>query len=179
MWLIHRRPTVAAFGKTPHGSDARGKEHMNRTVLAIIAVLFVGAGAVYWTMTGQASRNAGHSMDPPGSGALGEGTAMAAVTLPAELSGQAQIGKRAFDARCADCHGADAAGRNGVAPPLVHKVYEPAHHSDMAFILAAKNGVRAHHWSFGNMPPVEGVTDGEVKMIVHYIRELQRENGIF
>jgi hypothetical protein len=49
----------------------------------------------------------------------------------------------------------------------------------MAFVLAAKNGVRAHHWNFGNMPAVEGVTDGDVKMITRYIRELQKENGIF
>ena len=48
---------------------------------------------------------------------------------------------------------ANAAGQNGVAPPLVHKLYEPGHHSDMAFIMAAKNGVRSHHWRFGNMPP--------------------------
>ncbi|KKK93735.1 hypothetical protein LCGC14_2689930, partial [marine sediment metagenome] len=30
----------------------------------------------------------------------------------------------------------------------------------------------------GNMPPVEGVTPGEVKMVVAYVRELQRANGI-
>jgi hypothetical protein len=28
------------------------------------------------------------------------------------------------------------------------------------------------------MPPVAGVTDGDVKMIVAYVRELQRANGI-
>ncbi|HBM41471.1 MAG TPA: cytochrome C, partial [Sulfitobacter sp.] len=49
---------------------------------------------------------------------------------------------------------------------------------DAAFLLAAKQGVRAHHWKFGNMPPVEGVTPGDVKMVVAYVRELQRANGI-
>jgi len=39
-------------------------------------------------------------------------------------------------------------------------------------------GVRAHHWSFGNMPAVEGLTRADVKMIIAYIRELQRANGI-
>ena len=101
------------------------------------------------------------------------------VALPAELSSNAQIGKLAFEAKCAECHGANAAGQNGVAPPLVHKIYEPSHHSDMAFVLAAKNGVRSHHWNFGNMPPVEGLTDADVKMIARYVRELQAENGIF
>jgi len=66
----------------------------------------------------------------------------------------------------------------GVAPPLVHKIYEPNHHGDMAFLMAARNGVRAHHWKFGNMPPVEGITDAEVITIVAYVRALQRANGI-
>ncbi|MBV1864502.1 MAG: cytochrome c, partial [Rhodobacteraceae bacterium] len=74
--------------------------------------------------------------------------------------------------------GDNAGGRDGLAPPLVHKIYEPSHHGDMSFLLAAQNGVRAHHWPFGNMPPVAGVTRGDVVGIVSYIRELQRENGI-
>ena len=66
----------------------------------------------------------------------------------------------------------------GVAPPLVHVIYEPSHHGDRAFLLAAQNGVRGHHWPFGNMPPVEGITQADVMDIVAYIRRLQRENGI-
>ncbi|MGH1460209.1 MAG: c-type cytochrome [Paracoccaceae bacterium] len=106
------------------------------------------------------------------------GPAIVDVVVPETLSANAEIGKAAFEAKCAACHGANAAGQDGVAPPLVHKIYEPSHHGDAAFLLAAKNGVRAHHWRFGNMPPVEGVTDGDVKMIVAYVRELQRANGI-
>ncbi len=106
-------------------------------------------------------------------------TAMVAVKQPAAHSELAQMGKRAFEATCAACHGDNAAGQDGVAPPLVHKIYEPGHHSDMAFFMAVDNGVRAHHWSFGNMPPVAGLTKGDVKAIVAYVRELQRENGIF
>lgn len=103
---------------------------------------------------------------------------MVQVVLPETLSTNAQVGKLAYEAKCAVCHGTNAAGQDGVAPPLVHKIYEPSHHGDGAFLLAAKNGVRAHHWRFGNMPTVEGVTDGDVKMIVAYVRELQRANGI-
>jgi hypothetical protein len=44
--------------------------------------------------------------------------------------------------------------------------------------LAVKNGVRAHHWRFGDMPPVEGVSDEDATKIVAYVRELQRANGI-
>ncbi len=108
----------------------------------------------------------------------GPGPAMVDVTVPETLSANAEIGKVVFEAKCAICHGENAAGQDGVAPPLVHKIYEPSHHGDAAFLLAAKNGVRAHHWRFGNMPPVEDVTDGDVKMIIAYVRELQRANGI-
>ena len=101
-----------------------------------------------------------------------------AVNAPSSFSEQEQMGNRGFDAVCAKCHGTNAQGREGVGPPLVHKIYEPSHHGDMAFLLAAQNGVRAHHWKFGNMPPVEGVTQADVENIVAYVRALQRENGI-
>ena len=121
---------------------------------------------------------AGHSMTPPDTSNLSAGDAIAGVSLPADLSTNAQIGKTAFEAKCAACHGANAAGQNGVAPPLVHKIYEPSHHGDEAFWIATQRGVRAHHWRFGDMPPVEGLTRGDVTMIVAYVRELQRANGI-
>lgn len=100
------------------------------------------------------------------------------VLLPVTLSQNAQIGKLAFEAKCASCHGANAAGQDGVAPPLVHIIYEPNHHGDESIQRAVAMGVQAHHWSFGGMPAVEGLTRGDVKMIIKYIRELQRENGI-
>ena len=49
----------------------------------------------------------------------------------------------------------------------------------MAFLLAAKQGVRAHHWPFGDMPPVPGVSEQDVGRIVAYVRTLQKANGIF
>ena len=105
-------------------------------------------------------------------------TALAEVLLPSALSQNAQIGKRAFDTKCVACHGINAAGQVGVAPPLVHKIYEPSHHGDESFQRAASLGVRAHHWPFGDMPAVEGLTRSDVTMIVAFIRELQRANDI-
>ncbi|WP_417262865.1 c-type cytochrome [Celeribacter sp.] len=107
-----------------------------------------------------------------------EGAPIVAVTLPEALSANAQIGKRAFDGVCAACHGENAAGKEGFGPPLVHKIYEPSHHGDMSFLMAAERGVQAHHWRFGDMPPQEGVTPGDVKAIIAYVRALQRANGI-
>lgn len=116
-------------------------------------------------------------------GRLGEversqsGEALADVTVP-QLSPVAVEGEALFNASCAQCHGTNAAGQDGIAPPLVHIIYEPNHHADAAFLLAVKNGVRAHHWRFGDMPPVEGVSDEDATKIVAYVRELQRANGI-
>ncbi len=102
---------------------------------------------------------------------------MVKVTVPS-LTSSAKAGKKLFDAKCALCHGKNAAGQKGVAPPLVHKIYEPNHHSDYSFQRSAKFGVRAHHWPFGDMPPVKGVTQDDVSKIIAYVRELQRANGI-
>lgn len=93
------------------------------------------------------------------------------------LSQVAQSGEVAFNANCAACHGTNGGGTDQ-GPPLIHRIYEPGHHGDMSFLLAAQNGVRAHHWRFGNMPPVEGITETQIRWIVKYIREIQTANGI-
>ena len=99
------------------------------------------------------------------------------LTIP-DLSVVEKLGERAFNENCAVCHGKNGAGNEGAGPPLVHIIYEPNHHGDMSFQLAVKNGVRAHHWPFGNMPPIPDVLEGEVANIIAYIRALQRANGI-
>ena len=92
-------------------------------------------------------------------------------------SQQQQDGVQLFADNCARCHGAMADGTN-TGPPLVHRLYEPGHHADFAFQSAAKNGVIAHHWDFGDMPPVAGVSEDEVTQIIAYVRDLQRKGGI-
>jgi len=83
------------------------------------------------------------------------------------------------------CHGIDLMGNekgndkgDKKGPPLLHKIYEPSHHGDAAFQLAAKNGVVAHHWKFGDMAPVPGVTPDDVAHITAYVRAEQRKVGI-
>ena len=95
----------------------------------------------------------------------------------ADLSAQGKQGESLFNATCAECHGQNAAGTTQ-GPPLIHDIYNPGHHSDLAFYLAAENGVRAHHWNYGDMPAQPTVTRGDVALIVRYIRELQVANGI-
>ena len=99
------------------------------------------------------------------------------VVVPA-LSEKAQAGEIAFNANCSLCHGANASGTN-LGPPLVHKIYEPNHHQDFSFRNAVQNGVQAHHWQFGNMPPAPPGAEDDIERIICYVRELQRANGIF
>jgi mono/diheme cytochrome c family protein len=93
--------------------------------------------------------------------------------VPAEF----QSGEVKFTANCARCHGPRGIGTNQ-GPPLVHKIYEPNHHADMAFFRAAANGVKSHHWQFGDMPKIETATPQDVEQIVKYVRWLQRQAGI-
>jgi len=138
---------------------------MDKSAILAIMVLFLGAGA-YWLWTNQ-----------PADKQIASGKSIVGVRVP-EFSGIAVGGEQLFNSNCASCHGTNAAGREGIGPPLVHKIYESNHHGDQAFILAAQNGVRAHHWPFGNMPPVANTSTGDIRQIVAYVRTLQRANGI-
>ena len=128
-------------------------------ILALL-VLFAGTTLFTWNM-----------LKPTGGGTK------VSVSVP-ELSEAGAQGKQLFDGNCAKCHGTNASGTDH-GPPLVHRIYEPNHHGDMSFQLAVRNGVRAHHWRYGNMAPVSGVTDEDVGKITRYVRELQKANGVF
>jgi cytochrome c len=98
-------------------------------------------------------------------------------TIIPELSAAAQTGETYFNAKCAACHGINGAGTQK-GPTFIHKVYQKGHHADESFQRAAKMGATAHHWNFGNMPPVTGITRAEVAKIITYIREIQAANGL-
>lgn len=128
---------------------------------AVAAVLILGLAFAGWRLLGGAG-------DGP-AGAVG-------VAVP-QLSAGALFGKKAFDENCASCHGALLDGTDK-GPPLIHDYYNPGHHSDAAFYAAIARGTRQHHWRFGDMQPVPGVSEDEARMIVRYVREMQRANGI-
>lgn len=131
-------------------------------VLAVV-VLVAAAGWVLWPRHAHMTRTAGN----PGTRAM---------VPPASVKGTR--GEALFNQRCAVCHGPNATG-SVQGPPLVHRIYEPGHHSDLSFLLAVRRGVRAHHWRFGNMAPVPGLSEADVKEIIRYVRALQRAKGIF
>ncbi len=91
---------------------------------------------------------------------------------------QVSQGKTLFARHCMRCHGPEAKGSR-IGPPLVHRIYAPSHHADAAFLLAVARGVKSHHWEFGDMAPVPGVAPADVRLIVKYVRWLQRAAGIF
>ncbi len=98
------------------------------------------------------------------------------VKLP-KLSQKASVGHEVFKENCAACHGGNAGGTEQ-GPPLIHYIYNPGHHGDQAFYRAVRQGVRAHHWPFGDMPPQSQVSNAEVAEILAFIRETQVANGI-
>ncbi len=100
------------------------------------------------------------------------------VENPPKVPYKYAMGMKKFRTLCSGCHGKWGNGTHQ-GPPLMHRFYKPSHHGDPAFYRAALNGVRAHHWRFGNMPPVQGVTRKDISTLLPFIRWLQRENGIY
>jgi mono/diheme cytochrome c family protein len=96
---------------------------------------------------------------------------------PDDFVADAFIGGTLFQGNCATCHGADARGTDK-GPPLIDPVYRPGHHADMVFHLAVKDGAKQHHWHFGDMPPVPGLTPEQVGHVIAWVRQEQRRAGI-
>jgi cytochrome c len=116
----------------------------------------------------------GEDGEPGGAGEAGAG---AADEAGAAGAADPERGEQLFAANCAACHGPVGEGTT-TGPPLVHVIYEPGHHSDASFHVAVQRGVQAHHWDFGPMPPVSGLSDEQVEDIIAHVRDLQREAGI-
>ena len=138
------------------------KTSLSFSKILIIAVVLGGVGVAVWQLT----------VEPK----VASAPQVAGITVPT-FSSQAVAGKALFDSNCARCHGENGAGSDQ-GPPFLHEIYNPGHHSDRAFLSAVRNGVRRHHWRFGDMPAQPQVSDVQVMDIVRYVRELQKANGI-
>ena len=86
------------------------------------------------------------------------------------------LGSEVYAESCASCHGADLRGTDK-GPSQLSIVYEPNHHPDDAYRSAIANGTPQHHWPFGDMPPVEGLTTEEVEAVIAFIRAEQARQG--
>lgn len=81
----------------------------------IITLGIVSIGILVWII------------NQPASNTDSNGEAIVSVVVPS-LTAEQQEGEALFNSNCASCHGRDAAGQADVAPPLVHKIYDPSHH---------------------------------------------------
>lgn len=86
-------------------------------------------------------------------------------------------GDELYEQSCASCHGSDLRGTDQ-GPSLLSQVYEPGHHPDASFRAAITRGSPAHHWSFGDMPPIPGLEDDEIERIIAHVRERQEAHGL-
>ena len=142
-------------------------------VIGRLCVYAVVASAVLLSMIG-----CGGESEPP---RVATESSEVAGQVPASgpaLSEAARAGEELFDANCSVCHGVGATGTNQ-GPPLIDRIYHPGHHGDFSIRNAVSKGVQQHHWGFGDMAPVAGVSSDEVEEIICYIREAQRAGGIF
>jgi mono/diheme cytochrome c family protein len=108
-----------------------------------------------------------------GSADTGPGAGTGIAVQDADL---VAAGDPLYQANCSKCHGSDLRGTD-IGPSQLSIVYEPNHHGDVAFVLAARNGVQQHHWPFGDMLPVPGLSDGDLEAIIAFVRENQRIFG--
>ncbi len=114
------------------------------------------------------------------------GAALLATNLvsPVGASGEVEIpfemakGQVLYKKYCSSCHGLQLDGSDQ-GPPLIHPFYKPSHHGDQSFYRAALQGVRQHHWEFGDMRPVAGISPGEMDRIVPYLRFYQKQKNLY
>ena len=96
--------------------------------------------------------------------------------VPAQDAELVAAGEAIYQATCSSCHGSDLRGTDR-GPSHLSAVYRPNHHSDAAFLLAVKVGVAEHHWRFGAMDPIPGLTDEDVAAVTAFVRDRQRTEG--
>lgn len=130
------------------------------TVLFLLALIACGGDS-----------GAPNQAPPPDAGDRPDGTVL-------DVAEAARRGEALFNANCSACHGIDAVGTS-LGPPLVHRVYHPGHHPDFSIRNAVAQGVPQHHWPFGDMAPVAGLASDDVEDIICYVRQRQRQAGIF
>jgi mono/diheme cytochrome c family protein len=122
------------------------------------------------------SRGRGRAVVLAGVVLFGAGLSAACSGGETASGGGGGDGAKVYAAKCAECHGANLEGTSR-GPSHLSRVYEPSHHSDAAFKRAILQGSPAHHWNFGDMPPVQGMSEGDITAVIAYIRGQQQSRG--
>ena len=137
------------------------------------SVVSYAAAVAVLTLLAVVAACTGGGNEPPAPTA----TPSAATAAPAPPTAVSVGGRALFIQSCSACHGVDLQGTDR-GPPFLNRIYGPGHHADASFRLAVKRGVISHHWRFGNMPKIEGLTDEQVEEILKFVREQQALAGI-
>jgi len=98
--------------------------------------------------------------------------AVALFVLAPNLSWAADDGATVYKAKCAACHGADGAGKPAAKiPSLVSDDAKKASDADLTDMIAngGKDKKATHAFQ------AKGVTADQIKMLVSYIRDLQKK----
>ena len=140
-------------------------------VLTVLALLFATA------CSGDDTGDPATTPIPTAAPATTTPTAEPTPTPPPEPRFSGTDGRSLYGQACSVCHGQALEGTNA-GPTFLNRIYAPGHHADVSFMFAIQRGVRAHHWNFGNMAPVEGLSQEQVLAIIAFIREQQRAAGI-
>lgn len=107
---------------------------------------------------------------------LAVGAAACGGTDSAADDSSSTSGADLYAANCASCHGSDLGGTER-GPSHLSIVYEAAHHGDDSFRSAIAQGAGQHHWNFGDMPPIPGLSDDQVDDIIAFVRAEQKRQG--
>jgi cytochrome c553 len=102
------------------------------------------------------------------------GIAVMTVTV---LSARAEDAKALYDSNCAKCHGADGKGQTKMGQKLGAKDYSDAKVqaalTDDAAAKAIKEGLKDKD-DKTLMKPAEGLSDGDIKGLVAYMRTFKK-----
>ncbi len=87
-------------------------------------------------------------------------------------------GQVLYEKYCSSCHGPALDGTDE-GPPLVHPFYKPSHHGDKSVYRAVLQGTKQHHWNFGDMEPVPGMTPKKMDSLLPFIRYYQQQKNLY
>jgi len=102
---------------------------------------------------------------------------IAAAALLIPVAGRAADPKALYEKECTKCHGSDGKGDTKMGKKLNAKDYSDAkvqaELTDAAGIKAIKEGLKDKEGKT-LMKPAEGMTDGEIKGLVDYMRTFKK-----
>ncbi len=94
-----------------------------------------------------------------------------------DFSAQAFEGRDIFAKSCGVCHGPYAEGTDK-GPVLIHPIYAPETFADEDIARAIREGAKARHWPFGDMPAIGGISPDRELAIIAFLRAVQKANDI-